>query len=247
MRLHVLVALCAAPLFSQSFEVAEIKVNKTGPGPSSAQLINGQVRLTNGTMRLLISAAYKINPDAINGPGWIDSERYDLVAKSTPDATEDQLRAMLKTLLMERFKLKAHVEEKPAATYALIVAKGGPKLKESTPAKPADQRCRPADGAPGLVHLRCEHITMEELARSLQTMAPRYITMPVVDKTELKGSWEFQLDWSPMAGPDGHGAVDGPVIEMFDAVAKLGLKLERAKLPMPNLVVESLERVPVDN
>jgi uncharacterized protein (TIGR03435 family) len=247
MRVFLFVALCAAPLFSQSFEVAEIKVNKTGPGPSSAQLINGQVHLTNGTMRLLVVAAYKVSPDAVIGPGWIDSERYDLAAKSTPDAKEDQLRAMLKTLLIERFKLKAHVEERPTAAYALLVGKGGHKMKESAPGNPADQRCRPAEGAPGQVHVRCEHITMEELARSLPAMAPRYITMPVVDKTELKGSWEFQLDWTPVAGPDGHGAGDGPVIEMFDAVAKLGLKLERAKLPIPVVVVESLERVPVDN
>ena len=252
MRVFLSLAVCAAPLFSQAFEVAEIKVNKTGPGPSAAQIVNGQARLTNGTMRLLISAAYKVNPDAVTGPGWIDSERYDLVAKSTPDATEDQLRAMLKTLLMERFKLKAHVEEKPAATYALTIAKGGHKLKESAPGKPADQRCRPADGPPEQVHMLCEHITIADLARALPNMAPRYITMPVVDKTELKGTWEFQLDWTPMAAPDGRGD-NGPTIEtsggytIFGALTKLGLKLERARLPVPIVVVESAERVPVDN
>jgi|SRR5215471_16653952 len=252
-RVFLPIALCAAPLFSQTFEVAEIKINKTGPGPSSAQLINGQARLTNGTMRLLIVAAYKVNPDAVIGPGWIDSERYDLAAKSKPDATEDQLRAMLKTLLIERFKLKAHVEERPTAAYALLVAKGGHKLKESAPGNPADQRCRPAAGTPEQFHLRCEHITMEELARSLPPMAPRYITMPVVDKTELKGSWEFQLDWTPMAAPDGRGGDGSPTIEtlggytVFDALTKIGLKLERAKLPVPVVVVESVERVPVDN
>ena len=100
--------------------------------------------------------------------------------------------------------------------------------------------------------MRCEHITIADLARALPNMAPRYITMPVVDKTELKGTWEFQLDWTPMGPPDGRGG-DGPTIEtsggytMFDALAKIGLKLERAKLSLPVVVVESVERVPVDN
>ena len=83
-------------------------------------------------------------------------------------------------------------------------------------------------------------------------MAPRYITMPVVDKTDLKGWWAFQLDWTPMAAPDGRGG-DGPTIEtaggytVFDALAKIGLKLERGKLPVPTVVVDSVERVPIDN
>jgi len=113
MRLCVALAVCSAPLFCQSFEVAEIKINKAGPGPTSAKLINGQARVVNAPMRLLIGAAFNVMPDAVSGgPGWLDSDRFDLAAKSTPDATEDQLRAMLKTLLMERIKLKAHVEEK---------------------------------------------------------------------------------------------------------------------------------------
>jgi uncharacterized protein (TIGR03435 family) len=250
--LLILVSCLAA--FAQAFEVAEVKVNKSGPGPVSAQLINGQVRLVNGAMRLMIAAAYDVNPNAVTGgPGWMDSDRFDVVAKAKPEATETELRAMLKTLLVERFKLAAHVEEKVTSTYALVIAKGGPKLKESTPSKPADQRCRPVDGPAEQFHLLCEHITMADLAKGLPGMAPRYITMPVIDKTGLSGPRAFQLDWTPMAAPEGRGGGDGPTIEtaggltVFDALVKVGLKLERAKLPVPLVVVDSVERVPVDN
>jgi uncharacterized protein (TIGR03435 family) len=255
MRLWPTLFVCAAPLFCQSFEVAEIKINKSGPGPTSARLINGQARVVNAPMRLLIAAAFNLNPDAVTGgPGWLDSDRFDLAAKSTPDATEDQLRAMLKTLLIERVKLKAHVEERPTSAYALTVAKGGHKMKESTPTNPTDQKCGPADGSPEQIHIKCEHITMADLAKALQGMAPRYINMPVVDRTELKGLWAFQLDWTPMAAPGGRGGDDSPQtietaggLTMFDAVAKIGLKLEKAKLPVPIVVVDSVERVPVEN
>jgi uncharacterized protein (TIGR03435 family) len=249
----VMLVSCLAAC-AQAFDVAEVKVNKTGPGPVAAQLVNGQVRLMNGPMRLMIAAAFNVNPNAVTGgPGWMDSERYDVVAKAKPEASEMELRAMLKTLLVERFKMAAHVEEKPTATYALVVAKGGPKLKESTPTNPTDQLCRPADGPPEQIHVSCEHITMANLAKNLPNMAPRYITMPVVDKTDLNGYWAFQLDWTPMAAPDGRGGDGSPTIEtlggltMFDALAKIGLKLERAKLPVPIVVVESVERVPIDN
>jgi uncharacterized protein (TIGR03435 family) len=94
---------------------------------------------------------------------------------------------------------------------------------------------------------------MVDLAKNLQGMAPRYITMPVVDKTDLPGYWAFQLDWTPMAAPAGRGGGDETTIEtaggftMFDALAKIGLKLERAKLPVPIVVVDSIERLPVEN
>ena len=248
MRLCVALAVCSAPLFCQSFEVAEIKINKAGPGPTSAKLINGQARVVNAPMRLLIGAAFNVTPDAVSGgPGWLDSDRFDLAAKSTPDATEDQLRAMLKTLLMERVKLKAHVEEKMTSAYALTVAKGGHKMKESTPTNPTDQKCGPADGPPDQVHIKCAHLAMSDLAKTLRSMAPRYITMPVVDKTDLKGLWEFQLDWTPMGLSNDGTPVETLGGSMFEAVAKLGLKLERAKLPVPIVVVDSIERVPVEN
>jgi uncharacterized protein (TIGR03435 family) len=249
-RTTLLILVSCLAAFAQAFEVAEVKVNKEGSGRTNVQLVNGQVRLTNATMRLMIAGAWNVNPDAVTGaPSWIDSEHFDLAAKSTPDATETQLRAMLKALLAERFKLEAHVEERPTTAYALVVAKGGPKLKESTAGKPADQPCAPTDGAPDQIHLACEHLTMADLAKALPRMAPRYITMPVVDKTALNGWWAFQLDWTPMAAPAGRGGDDATIetaggYTVFDALAKIGLKLEKGKLPVPIVIVDRIDRLP---
>jgi len=260
MLLAVVMRLCtglvvgSVPLFCQSFDVADVKINKSEAGPSSAKLMNGQARFVNVPMRLLISASFGVTPARVaGGPGWLDSDRFDLTAKGAVDATEDQLRGMLKTLLMERLKLKAHVEERPTAVYVLTVGKGGHKMKESTPATATGEKCGQGEGSPEQVHVKCAHVTMTELAKILPGTAPRYITIPVIDKTELKGQWQFQLDWTPMAAPDGHGDDSGLTIEtlggltIFDAISKIGLKLDRAKLPVPFVVVDSVERIPSDN
>jgi uncharacterized protein (TIGR03435 family) len=238
-----------------SFEAAEVKVNKSGgPGILFQFLPGGQLRATNAPMWLLISQAYDLHPDLLSGgPDWMGSDRFDVIAKSRPDADEKELRRMLQTLLAERFKLAVHREEKVRTVYTLTVGKGGAKLKASQPGKPWERRCSPADGAPEQLHLVCPNMSMAELADGLPDIAPRYITMPVMDRTGLQGSFEVKLDWTPMAAPPGAGSDAGPTIEtaggltIFDAVARLGLKLERAKLPVQVIAIDRVERAPVEN
>jgi uncharacterized protein (TIGR03435 family) len=256
----VLLLLCSVPAFCQTeskapaFEVAEVKVNKSG-GESGAEFLpGGQLRVTNTPMKRLITEAWHVRPDAISGgPGWLDSDRFDVIAKATPTSSEDDLRLMLQSLLAERFKLAVHKEEKVTAVYALSVGKTGFKGKVAEPAKPGEARCGQGVGPPEQMHRVCPHITMAELAETLPIMAPRYVNVPVVDQTGLKGSYELKLDWTPMAAPDGTREGDAPTIEtaggftVFDAVAKLGLKLEKAKLPVPIIVVDRIERIPTEN
>ena len=258
LRSAVLLLLFSVSAFGQSaakplsFEVAEIKINKSGAVSVSSEFLHGQVRLINAPMWLLVSGAYHVRPEAIAGaPGWFNADRFDVIAKSTPDTSENDLRLMLQSLLAERFKLAVHKEEKVSAAYALVAGKGAPKLKPSEPGKPAERRCAPVEGSPEQFHVGCRHTTMEELAQSLRDLAPRYITLPVVDQTGLKGSYEFQLDWTPMAAPSdaSHGGEEHPAtietaggFTIFDAIAKLGLKLERAKLPVPTIVIDRVER-----
>jgi uncharacterized protein (TIGR03435 family) len=247
-------ALCQkAPL---AFEAAEIKLNKSNEHPFSDDLLpSGQLRIVNASLRMLIAKAYRVQLDALaNAPSWIDADRYDVVAKSKPGAVMDDIRAMLQALLAERFKLAVHREEKVAPAYVLTVGKGGPKLKSAEPsASPGGPLCAPADG-PGpseQFHMLCPHITIAQLASRLQEMAPRYITMPVINRTGIDGIYEIRLDWTPMANPQ--GGDDLPTIEtaggftIFDAVAKLGLKLEKSKLPVPIIVIDHIERLPVEN
>ncbi len=232
-----------------SFEVAEVKVNKSGDLQISADLKNGRVAVHNAPMKLLITAAYHIPPNALEGgPGWLEIDRFDVVAKAAPTTSEADLRLMLRTLLADRFKLAIHQDQKSMPAYVLTVGKGGPKMQQSETAKPGDQRCTPGQGTPGNQHVMCQHMTMDDLADTLPGLAPGYVRdTPVVDQTGLKGSYEFKLDWTPAgrlnASPDGTAG-----ISLFDALeAQLGLKLENRKIPLPTVVIDHIDRVPSEN
>ena len=137
-----------------TFEVASVKPAapqtpgrmmvgmRGGPGTPAP----GQVTLTNVTQKMLLARAYGVQDYQISGPGWLESERYDIVAKVPKGATKEQFQAMLQNLLAERFKLTLHHETKELPQYALVVAKNGPKLKESAP-PPAAEGTAAKDGA----------------------------------------------------------------------------------------------------
>jgi uncharacterized protein (TIGR03435 family) len=113
-----------------------------GPGTSSP----GQITVTNMNLRDLMANAFSVKSYQISGPDWIDSQRFDIIAKVPGDATKDDARVMMQNLLKERFGLTLHHDSKEMSMYALVVAKGGAKLKESDPA-PAP--AAGADGGPG--------------------------------------------------------------------------------------------------
>src|ERR1017187_1306955 len=121
-----------------AFEVASVKVNIAGtnagmgrgreivtPSPAGITMIN--VRL-----KTVIQWAYHVQPVQVSGPGWLDVDRYDVVAKAAGATPEDQLRQMMQTLLADRFKLAFHRESKEMQAYIITVAKTGLKIKEST-------------------------------------------------------------------------------------------------------------------
>ena len=105
------------------FEVASVKANKTGPMAMMAMRpVPGTFNMTNVPLRLLLMQAYRISPyQLVGGPGWLDSERFDIVAKSPVGASFDQTMLMLRGLLAERFKLKVHGETRDAQIYALVL------------------------------------------------------------------------------------------------------------------------------
>ena len=98
-----------------------------GPGsPDPGQITYSNVSLKNGS-----DDAYEVKGYQITGPKWLDSERFDIVAKIPKGATKEQFQMMLQNLLAERFKLTLHRETKELPIYALVVGKGGPKMKET--------------------------------------------------------------------------------------------------------------------
>jgi len=139
---------------SPSFEVASVKpaapiagngirvMLRGGPGTPDP----GQITYTNVTVKNVLTNAYGVKSFQISGPGWLDSERYDIVAKLPRGATKAEFMVMLQNLLAERFKLTLHREKKDLPMYALVVGKNGPKMKESVDDPAAPKAGGPADG-----------------------------------------------------------------------------------------------------
>lgn len=253
----VLWVLCSIPASSQtqtpspSFEVADVQVNKSGDAKMSVDFQpGGKLSMRNVPMKVMIVMAYHVRPDAVTGgPGWLDSDRFDVVAKALQTTSQDELRLMLRTLLAERFKLALHTDQKVMPAYALVLGKAGLKLQPSEAALLTDQRCGPGEGVAGQKHVACQHTTMAVLADTLQEIAPRDVAVPVVDRTGVAGSFNFQLDWAPAVRAVAGASVDPPAgPTLFDALeTELGLKLESKKLPLPVIVIDRVERVPTDN
>ena len=139
-----------------SFEVASVKpaapitdgrimVRMSG-GPGSQD--PGQITYNNVTIKNLMMNAYNVKGYQLSGPDWFESERYDITAKLPPDTTKEQFQLMLQSLLAERFKLTLHHQTKELPMYALVVAKGGPKMKESVDDPNAASASGPNAGGP---------------------------------------------------------------------------------------------------
>lgn len=257
----VLLSLCNNHLFAQSastppppkFEIADVHVSphRLFPFTEGGHLRGERYIMRQATMVDLIATAYDV--DAANvqgGPIWLETDRFDIIAKAPPGTPGATTRLMLRSLLADRFHLALHSGTQPMPAYVLITGKGPNKMKRSEDAGEADCKFQepPHDPAPGTVIsivFSCHHTTMEALAKNLHQWAGAYITDPVVDQTGLKGSWDFDIKWTPKqllqkAGPDG--------ISIFDAVDKeLGLKLDRQTAPRPVLIVDNVNQKPTPN
>ena len=204
----------------------------------------------NHTVKTLIAAAYELNPQAIlAGPAWVESDRYDIVAR-TPGGVRPTLNeqmSMLRKLLSDRFGLAFHREEKQMRVYALTVAKGGSKLKESTFSPDASPQGPPPlifVVSPQLVKLPGRYATVAEFASVLQRAA---LENPVLDRTGLSGRYDFDLEFTPdetvFGGALGRGTDDSTKPNLFTAIQQqLGLRLEATKGPVQALVIDHVGR-----
>jgi uncharacterized protein (TIGR03435 family) len=222
-----------------AFEVASIRPHK-GPYTVVGVRISGpKVTVEAYGLLGLIMDAYQLNESnqISGGPPWMsaDSVRFDIAAIAPGDGapSKENVRLMLRTLLADRFQLKVHrvTEERPV--YALVVAKNGPKLKESAP----DEESSVRTGGIRTAEITLASVTTEQLAIQISSSLDR----PVVDKTGLKGHYDVTLNWIPeFAGPPPPGS-DG--VNLFTAVQEqLGLKLEPQKATIEILVIDHVEK-----
>jgi uncharacterized protein (TIGR03435 family) len=203
---------------AQAFAVASIR-----PSAESVQFeSDGEttvtadaVRMRDVTIETCIKWAYGVQKGQVSGPGLLTSERYDIVAKADEAANDEQMRLMMRALLKERFQLAFHTERKELRSFALIIAKGGAKLKQAAPDEvPYRQNSRM-----GTV---VRATTMQEFADFLSNPVER----PVVDKTGLTGRWDFAFDFTKYMTDEPKGPDDFLQVLNITLEGELGLKLE---------------------
>lgn len=241
----LLAALLLTPcLWSQSFEVASIRLH-TPPVRSIGMTFSGP-KITIEAMSLdnLITEAYDLKDYQLAGvPAWgrsgATSDRYDISAKAEGDAplTRERSRPMLQALLADRFQLKFHRDSKEFPVYFLVPAKTGPKLKESAP--PDAKPLLTMRGASG-IEITATHSPIEQLVNQISNH--NGVDRPVVDKTNLKGAYDYTLTWMLDKST---GGID-PAAVSIALEEQLGLKLEPAKARIETMVVDRAEK-PSDN
>jgi uncharacterized protein (TIGR03435 family) len=238
-RLH---AQFTPPTAEPVFEVASVKANKSGApyvGGPGDRFSDGQFRTTNIPLRLLMRQAFERPQadDVVGGPAWLDSERWDIVAKA--DSRTANMLPMIRSLLVERFKLTVHYETKERPIYLLTVARRDGRLGLSLRQATGSTTFL---GSAGIITGRA--VTMRQLANLLGSAAGR----PVTDRTGLSDTYDVDLKWTPAGfagGAGGDVARDGP--DVFTAIQEqLGLKLEPSRGPVDVLVIDRVER-PTDD
>jgi uncharacterized protein (TIGR03435 family) len=268
----IAIVTVASALAQTQFEVASIK-------PAPPGLLNGGMSGGPGTkdpslftcenvdLASLVVVAFDIRWLQFSGPAWMRFTRFNISAKIPEGTTKEQFKLMQQNLLLERFKMTFHHEQRELQTYNLVVAKGGPKLKESPgtplPGDSSDYKPPPGpvkkdeDGFPVIPDedprpmmsaidgprwvQRFGRRTMEQLAHYVETLVDR----PVNDATGLTANYDFTLKWINNRGRRSDDD-NGPTI--FEALqSQLGLKLEPAKAMIDVLVIDHIEKAPTEN
>jgi uncharacterized protein (TIGR03435 family) len=259
-----------------TFEVASVKPSATDDRRVMIQIQpGGGLRTTGSNLKMLLTFAYDVRDFQVSGgPSWINTDRYDILAKAERSAgaeiplddprkmtdeqrktVGDQMRERLRALLADRFQLTVHRESKEQSVYVLVVAKNGPKLQE---AQTKEAQTKEGTGPRGPMmrmgrgELSGQGVPLDMLTRTLSNQLGR----TVIDRTGLKGNFDFKLTWTPDPGqsatplggapPPGADAPpppdpNGPSV--FTALQEqLGLRLESQRGPVEMLVIDRVEK-----
>lgn len=228
--------LCIAlAAYAQTFEAASVKAAAPITGRGGRATASGdRFSYANTTLLNVLARAYLVRGYQIDGPSWIRTERYDILAKAPDNTPKEQIPVMLEALLKERFQLKLHRERREMQVYALIAGKGPAKFQKSEGDVGYDMN----DGRRVL-----KNHTMAQLADFLSPMSQR----PVFDRTGLSGTYNFPLEMSmeELGGINATPSQSAPSI--FTIVEGLGLKLESRKEAVEVIIVESGNKIPTEN
>ena len=262
-------AVSAAALIAQNpptFEVATVKVNKSGTTQANIGMPANGVNFVNLPLRGIIQLAYGINqPSKLAGvPDWAVAERYDITARATGPINTEERRLMLQALLKDRLKLEARWEKREVSVLALMparndgklgkslveskgcIARGSAAAKEGPPAGAETRVCGPQTGGAGRL------ILVGTSIQQFTSLLALMLSGTVVDKTGLTGLYDIDLTFTPERTlPEGvlpgrPADPNGPTI--YTALREqLGLKLESQKVQEEVLVIDHVERQPSEN
>ena len=226
------------PPTSRSFEVATVRKtprNRIGDAVWSQPGI-GRFEAASASLPFLIHMALGIDEDQIaNKPQWAETERYDVLAKPEDGLklSRDELKPLLQDLLQQRFHLATHYETRMKPGYALVVAKGGPRLVEGKSDKYANYRVYVGPG-----EMSGLNWSMGFLALMLQRAAGR----PVIDKSGVAGNYDIHIRYAPDL------AADSQLPSLFTVLREtLGLELRAEKVPVEYLIIDHVDRNPTEN
>jgi uncharacterized protein (TIGR03435 family) len=237
-----------APL---SFEVASIKPAGYHPG-YDIDWRGGLYNAVGVTASFLIKYAYNItNYQLSGGPDWINSDKYAISAK-VPDSVvaewqkkynEEDVRSMMRSLLADRFALKVSHQTKELPVFALVVAKGGPKISPSK-----DGASHGGNDGHNEGYLEIEKMTDRPISMLIEVLSrqPELEGRKIVDETGLTAVYSYTLTWTrqrPLSDSDTGDTSNSSAPSLWDAVQQqLGLKLESKKAPVDTIVIEHIEK-----
>lgn len=249
-RIVALIAIASTIVLAQStdaerprFDVASVKPNKNSEGVIRfAVQPGGRLVVTDIPVKQLIRAAYTLQLyQIVDAPSWTESERFDITGVTERELRDDTtwspggryalVQLMMQSLLADRFKLRAHFEERQGQVYALVLDDRERAAKKLAPAKPCGTDCGMQIGSGTL---RAPNVELPLFAELLSQLTGR----PVTDETGLVGSFEINLRWTPESQ---EATSDAP--SLFTALQEqLGLRLDARRGPIRMLVIDSVER-----
>ena len=221
------------------WEVVTVKAADPNASTAGFNVHGHEIAVERKTVEAMLIYGYGVHERQLRGvPDWARTEVWDAqgIANVPGHPDHGQMQSLVRKLLSERFRLVLHKEPKEMEVYALTVAKGGPRMEKSTgdpngPSKESDNE----NGAQAT--MRVENFSMGELSAILTGL---FLDRPAVDRTELKGRYNFQLKWTwDMTRETAPDAPPGLITALQD---QLGLKLESGKAPVETLIVEKVER-----
>jgi|SRR5262245_17215138 len=222
-----------------AFDAVSIKPNPSGERGGTSRGQPGRYQGINVTLMRVIRLAYQPIQEFEGGPDWIDADHFDIEATAVGTPTREQMIAMLRAMLADRFSLQVRQEMRQRPIYALTFARRDGRLGAQL--KPSASECPNGPGTCGVQMdngaLRSKGITMPRLASELS-----FVGRKVIDRTGLSGAFDVNLEWMPEEPGAGAPPPDS-LPSIFTALQEqLGLKLEASTGPVDVLVILRAER-----